>query len=186
MIKWTNHSCVWNKGWISWILCSNSAYVMTRLDCSLFHVRVPFLFCQLDGRHLCLERKFKSDTEVKVLFPKLVPMKYIIMNSHSAMTTINHLISLFNHLFRQKFKAPQYCLVWGSPLVADGLPSQKAGSAKSFQCHDIIMSVQLTLTHWGRHKIAAIFQTSFSNECSWMKMFKFWKKFHWKLFPRVQ
>ena len=32
----------------------------------------------------------------------------------------------------------------------------------------------------------AILQTPFSNAYSWMKMFEFWLKFHWSLFPRVQ
>ena len=43
-----------------------------------------------------------------------------------------------------------------------------------------------TLTHWGRDKMAAIFQTTFLNAFSWMKMFKFRLRFHWSLFPRVQ
>ena len=43
-----------------------------------------------------------------------------------------------------------------------------------------------SLTHWGQDKMAAIFQTTFSNEFSWMKMFKFRLRFHWSLFPRVQ
>ena len=42
------------------------------------------------------------------------------------------------------------------------------------------------LTHWGRDKMAAIFQTRFSNVFSWMKMFKSRLRFHWSLFPRVQ
>ena len=33
------------------------------------------------------------------------------------------------------------------------------------------------LTHWGRDKMAAIFQTTFSNEFSWMKMLEFRLKF---------
>ena len=41
------------------------------------------------------------------------------------------------------------------------------------------------LTHWGQDKMAAIFQTTFSNAFSWMKMYKFWLRFHWSLFPRV-
>ena len=43
-----------------------------------------------------------------------------------------------------------------------------------------------TLTHWGRDKIDAISQTTFSNAFSWMKMFQFRLKFQWSLFPRVQ
>ena len=33
------------------------------------------------------------------------------------------------------------------------------------------------LTHWGRDKMAAISQTTFSSAFSWMKMFDFWIKF---------
>ena len=42
------------------------------------------------------------------------------------------------------------------------------------------------LTHWGRDKMAAIIQTTFSNAFSWMKMCEFRLKFHWSLFLRVQ
>ena len=42
------------------------------------------------------------------------------------------------------------------------------------------------LTHWGRDKMAAIYQTTFSNAFSWTKMYEFWLKFHWGLFVRVQ
>ena len=44
----------------------------------------------------------------------------------------------------------------------------------------------LGLTHWGRDKMAAILQTTFSNAFSWMKIYKFRLRFHWSLFPRVQ
>ena len=42
------------------------------------------------------------------------------------------------------------------------------------------------LTHWGRDKMAAIFQTMFSNSFSWMKMYEFRLRFHRSLFQRVQ
>ena len=42
------------------------------------------------------------------------------------------------------------------------------------------------LTHWGRERMAAISQTTFSNAFSWMKIYEFRLKFHWSLFPRVQ
>ena len=38
------------------------------------------------------------------------------------------------------------------------------------------------LTHWGRDKMDAISQTTFSNAISWIS----WLKFHWSLFLRVQ
>ena len=39
--------------------------------------------------------------------------------------------------------------------------------------------VTIILTHWGRDKVAAIFQTTFSNAFSWMKIYKFLLRFHW-------
>ena len=42
--------------------------------------------------------------------------------------------------------------------------------------------VSLILTHWGRNKMAAIFQTTFSNDFLLMKMYEFRLRFHWTLF----
>ena len=42
------------------------------------------------------------------------------------------------------------------------------------------------LIHWGRDKMAAIFQTTSSNAFSWMEKCKLGLLFHWSLFPRVQ
>ena len=44
----------------------------------------------------------------------------------------------------------------------------------------------LSSSHWGRDQMADIFQTTFSNAFSWMKIFEFWIIFHWSLFLRVQ
>ena len=46
--------------------------------------------------------------------------------------------------------------------------------------------IATNLTHWGRDRMAAIFQTTVSNGFSWMKMYEFRLKLHWSLFPRVQ
>ena len=52
---------------------------------------------------------------------------------------------------------------------------------------DIVWKNTLSsLTHWGRDKMDAIFQTTFSNGFSWMKMYEFLLKFHWSLFLGVQ
>ena len=48
-----------------------------------------------------------------------------------------------------------------------------------------IVYVSVYLTHWGRGKVAAIFQTTLLNEFSWMKMYKFRLRFHWSLFPQI-
>ena len=37
-------------------------------------------------------------------------------------------------------------------------------------------------TQWGRDKMAAISQTTFSNAFSWTKMYEFLLRFHWSLF----
>ena len=42
------------------------------------------------------------------------------------------------------------------------------------------------LTHWGRDKMADIFQMTFSHAFSWMKMYELSLKFQWSLFLRVQ
>ena len=47
--------------------------------------------------------------------------------------------------------------------------------------------LQLTfLTHWGQDKMAAVSRTMFSNTFSWMKMYEFCLKFHRSLFLRFQ
>ena len=48
------------------------------------------------------------------------------------------------------------------------------------------VTVMLALKYWGRDKMAAIFQTTFSNGFSWMKMYGFRLTFHWSLFLGVQ
>ena len=44
----------------------------------------------------------------------------------------------------------------------------------------------IELTHWGRDKMAFIFQTIFSNAFPWMKMFEFQLESHWSLFLKFQ
>ena len=43
---------------------------------------------------------------------------------------------------------------------------------------------QSTLTHWGRDKVNAIWQTTFSSAFSWMNMFEFWFKSSLKFVPK--
>ena len=55
----------------------------------------------------------------------------------------------------------------------------------------INLAVSFTLkgvkwTTWGRDKMDAIFQTTYSNAFSSTKMSEFWLKFHWSVFRRVQ
>ena len=69
----------------------------------------------------------------------------------------------------------------GSKVIS-GPPTQRP-------CHCQISysaSLENTSTHWGWDKMAAIFQTTFSNAFSWMNMYEYWSKYHWSLFLRVQ
>ena len=82
------------------------------------------------------------------------------------------------------YPCPRFCIDdvrWTGPCLS---------MSSDFQLHGIIgpcsNKILLWLTHWGRDKMGAIFQTTFSNAFSWMKMFEFRFKFHWSLFPRVQ
>ena len=52
---------------------------------------------------------------------------------------------------------------------------------------DLQMSCSdLSSTHWGRDKMAAIFQKIFSNAFSWMKIYDFRLLYHWSLFLGVE
>ena len=53
-------------------------------------------------------------------------------------------------------------------------------------CFCCRQSTSNQLTHWGRDKMDAISQTTFSNAFSWLKMFEIQLKFHWSLFLWVQ
>ena len=64
--------------------------------------------------------------------------------------------------------------------VRRGREEQVQSTACGSQC------ARCPLSHWGRDKMAAIFQTTFWNGFSWMKMYKFRLKFHWNLFLWVQ
>ena len=57
---------------------------------------------------------------------------------------------------------------------------------KYFQRHGAASILKAHLTHWDRDKMATIFQTTFSNAFSWMKMYRFQFRIHSSLFPRVQ
>ena len=55
-------------------------------------------------------------------------------------------------------------------------------------CHiiDLLIFVIAVLTHWGRDKMADIFQTTFSNAFSCLKMYEFGLKFYWNFFAKVR
>ena len=76
---------------------------------------------------------------------------------------------------------------WCNALFHLAPPPQSAWVATQWSPHIVsLTSSQCSLTHRGRDKMAAIFQTTFSNTFSWIKTYEFWLKFQWSLFQRVQ
>ena len=55
-----------------------------------------------------------------------------------------------------------------------------------FLCVTFLLTVPAVLTHWGPDKMAVIFQTTFWNVFSWIKMCELRLRFHWTLFLWVQ
>ena len=66
------------------------------------------------------------------------------------------------------------------------VPKMFQRKTKPSRDNDSECSMPYLLTLWGRDKMAAIFQTTFSNRFSWMKMYGFRLTFHWSLFLGVQ
>ena len=70
-------------------------------------------------------------------------------------------------------------VVWDNP----GTKQNASGICSHLR---IQKDVCLDLTHWGWDKMPVIFQMTFPNVFSWMKIYEFQLNFHWRLFPRVQ
>ena len=84
-------------------------------------------------------------------------------------------------LYKHDIYEPE-CLEWHKP-------SHKAVTKPLTQVylHHVKGSTQtIDLTHWGRDKMANIFQMTFANAFSSMKMYEFWLGFHWRMFLRIQ
>ena len=90
----------------------------------------------------------------------------------------------FFHIYYQRDNVNRKGILWvkaseGTAILCER--NHRAIPARHMQNHH-----QSAITHSGRDKMAAIFQTTVSNGFSWMKMYEFWLKFHWSLFRRVQ
>ena len=73
-----------------------------------------------------------------------------------------------------------------SVLLAVGVGNPQKTSDFTMETPSNIAFMVSLSTHWGRDKMDAISQTTFSNAFSWMKMSEYRLKFHWSLFLRVQ
>ena len=77
-------------------------------------------------------------------------------------------------------------MTWNRNLGAiDSSHTRKPNKSENVSCcmeGFLVISVLSVLTHWGPNKILL---TTSSNAFSWKKMFVFWFKFHWSLFPCI-
>ena len=77
----------------------------------------------------------------------------------------------------------------GNSSVTNGFRPQRPVVRNVLARHAAIMIMKKSsfcLTHWGRDKMPAILQTTFSTAFSWMKMYEFRLRFHCSLFLRIQ
>ena len=81
--------------------------------------------------------------------------------------------------------------ITSGPEAANDFLSTRPGLSETIRCVAPwstlaqIMAYHL-LTHWGQDKMVDIFQMTFSNGLSSLKIVVFWFKFHWNMFPRAQ
>ena len=76
--------------------------------------------------------------------------------------------------------------LWRSVMQIDKVSQEPARLRMLAPFHGTFFShwkfIVQCLTHWGRDKMDAILQTTFSNAFSWMKMHEFRLRFLWSLF----
>ena len=83
----------------------------------------------------------------------------------------------------------QSCTKPVNNLAADNGAGPSVGSVMTKFRADLYVNTSLVLkglTYWGWDKMADVFQMTFSNAFSWIKMYEFLLRFHWSLFLRVQ
>ena len=124
----------------------------------------------------------------------------IIEYVHNLSQTVYHILSL------KEKKTAWWCFPLWKQFNGSLLLTMENISILSANCADMFYSAiynkikstsdhksrtcnsSITWQHkffWGRHKMAAIFQTTFSNAFSWVKIYEFRLRFHLSLFPRV-
>ena len=132
-----------------------------RFGCYMYPMGIVVGHCVRPS--VCLERRYRSNS----LRISAISLKFGgIM--HSTIEQIDIKIAMLGNFLR----VPWNFEIFHDRFLWPGLT-------------DDITTLTL-LTHWGRDKIDAISQTTFSTAFSWMKIFEFRLKFHWSLFPRVQ
>ena len=95
--------------------------------------------------------------------------------------------SSINHP-HQEHISTEFCMKYKKKIILgnvfQNVVDKMAAILSSSQYVIYHLFISVYSTHRGRENLAAIFQTTFSNAFSWLKIFKFWLIFHWILFLR--
>ena len=149
-----------------------------------------------------------EDKVVSVLYQSMwFYMWYCVTINYVIMRALCTLYDYTHHSVELIYKVLWTQIYFSLVLFQFGLKSWNSEilcvwfSVKVTRCHKVIYNIfrfthygwwhyislcLYKLTHWGRDKMDAILQTTFSSAFSWMKMFEFRLKFHWSLFLRLQ
>ena len=123
---------------------------------------------------------FQNPLRYYVNISLLVEMQNWIDSSH---------IHSSNNFLPRSFRGGTYTFFCFRFNVNEYHPALSQNNHKKRQMNHLFILMNILtmhLTHWGRDKMAAIFQTTIWNAFSWMKMYAFRLSFHWSLFPRDQ
>ena len=94
-------------------------------------------------------------------------------------------LALLQTTFRNALSWMKMPLIWHSTDLS-AMVQNIISQNWSNNWHRTVHKSLSSLTHWGRERMAAISQTTFSNVFSWMRILKIWLKFHWSLFVSAQ
>ena len=150
----------------------------------MIHVWGQYLIPSHDGlKHtLVIPSSLSSETAPRYI---IVKTRRMVCFTQDFLVEITVLILYFinsKFVFVMTLKLCMWCMLWQHGV-------------KCIKIHRNVLLVHMNevvkkstflqsekLTHWGRDKMPAIFQTTFSDAFSWMKMYEFWLRFHWRLF----
>ena len=191
-----NHHWAWN--WSNFTPTSLSVLYETRysdvISAMASQITGVSLVCSIvcsntDQRKLCVTSVCEENPPVTGVFPlqkacnvEMFPFDDVIKES-----LIHLVLSLWE---KKRWRPPDIFLEHSVCFrVVDACTcyvSHDSHSQVSMMAADVLVPKRPVITHWGRNKMAAILQTTFSNAFSWMKMYAFRLKFYWSLFLRVR
>ena len=114
---------------------------------------------------------------MKLLQPNVVILPKFYRINEGAWKQLGHLFHTFIEITRIS-QSSCMCKYFSLFVVTPAVKLERRRDLYALT----IFKFKCSLTHWGRNKMAAIFQTTFSNGFPWMKIYEFRLNFHWRLF----